>query len=206
MSTGYLIPQAAHRVEETIKRSRFIATAAHAPTEDEARAFIARVRSEFPDANHNCWAYLIGPPGDTARIGMSDDGEPHGTAGRPMLHVLVHSGVGEVAAVVTRYFGGVKLGKGGLVRAYSGLVKLALETLPTAEKITPARLRLTVAYSHVDALKRFLETSVAKVEDEEYGAEVAVTVMLGLEQAEEFKAAVVELTNGEVRMETLKVG
>ncbi|NLG62975.1 MAG: hypothetical protein GX539_12100, partial [Candidatus Cloacimonetes bacterium] len=100
-----------------VQRSRFIATLAHAPDVESARAFIEEVRAEFPDATHNCWAFVAGPPGSTSHVGFSDAGEPHGTAGRPMLDVLLHSGIGEVAAVVTRYFGGVKLGKGGLVRA-----------------------------------------------------------------------------------------
>ena len=115
----YKIPATLHRTEEKIKRSRFIATVAHASTEKDVKTFISMIKKEFPDATHNCWAYVAGPPGDTARVGMSDDGEPHGTAGKPILTVLLHSEIGEIVAVVTRYFGGTKLGKGGLVRAYS---------------------------------------------------------------------------------------
>src|SRR5690625_3641612 len=131
----YPIPARTHRVEQEIQRSRFITTVAHAPTIEEARAFIDSIREEFPDATHNCWAFAAGPPGDTAAIGMSDDGEPHGTAGRPMLTALLHGGVGEIAAVVTRYFGGTKLGTGGLVRAYTSSVQQALESLPTRERV-----------------------------------------------------------------------
>ena len=121
MGKRYNIPQPGlHRCEEIIKRSRFIATVAWAPDVGAAKSFIETIKSEFPDATHNCWAYAAGPPGDTAAVGFSDDGEPHGTAGRPMLNALLHSGIGEAAVVVTRYFGGVKLGSGGLVRAYSG--------------------------------------------------------------------------------------
>ena len=126
----YPVPAAVHRVEQEISRSRFITTVARASTIDEATDFIRRVGAEFADATHNCWAYVIGPPGDTARIGMSDAGEPHGTAGRPMLSALLYSGVGDVVAVVTRYYGGTKLGTGGLVRAYGGGVQQALATLP----------------------------------------------------------------------------
>jgi uncharacterized YigZ family protein len=142
----YPIPAARHRVEEEILRSRFVTTLAYAPTVEEARAFIDEVRVEFDDASHNCWAYVVGQPGSTAQNGMSDDGEPHGTAGRPMLTVLLHSGVGDIAAVVTRYFGGTLLGKGGLVRAYSGGVQYALESLPTAEKVEKSHL--TVLQRH----------------------------------------------------------
>ncbi len=136
----YPIPAAQHRTEEEIRRSRFITTLAHAPTVEDARAVIADVSREFGDASHNCWAYVVGPPGNTAQVGMSDDGEPHGTAGRPMLTVLLHSGVGEIVAVVTRYFGGTLLGKGGLVKAYSGGVQYALETLPLGERVEKAHL------------------------------------------------------------------
>ncbi|MEH6457607.1 MAG: YigZ family protein, partial [Cocleimonas sp.] len=118
----YKIPAKQHRHETIIKRSRFITTIAHASSADEANAFIASIKKEFPDASHNCWAYVAGPAADSAKIGMSDDGEPHGTAGKPMLNVLLHSDIGEIVAVVTRYFGGTKLGPGGLVKAYSGSV------------------------------------------------------------------------------------
>ena len=122
-----LAPGAFHRAEETVRRSRFIVTMARVSSPEEAKAFIDRIREEHAGATHNCWAYNAGAPGDTAQVGASDDGEPKGTAGRPMLTALLHSDVGEVAAVVTRYFGGILLGTGGLVRAYQGSVKLGLE-------------------------------------------------------------------------------
>ena len=133
----YPIPANRTRVEEVILRSRFITTAAPAGTSEAARAFIASIRAEFPDATHHCYAFVAGPPGSTAQIGMSDDGEPGGTAGRPMLAVLLGSGIGDIAVVVTRYYGGTKLGTGGLVRAYSGGVKAVLDALPVCEKISP---------------------------------------------------------------------
>lgn len=126
-----LAPGAFHRAEETVRRSRFIVTMARVSSPEEAKAFIDRIREEHAGATHNCWAYNAGAPGDTAQVGASDDGEPKGTAGRPMLTALLHSDVGEVAAVVTRYFGGILLGTGGLVRAYQGSVKLGLEAFPS---------------------------------------------------------------------------
>ena len=155
----YPIPARTHRVEQEIQRSRFITTVAHAPTIEAARAFIDSIREEFPDATHNCWAFAAGPPGDTAAIGMSDDGEPHGTAGRPMLTALLHGGVGEIAAVVTRYFGGTKLGTGGLVRAYTSSVQQALESLPTRERVDRTTLEVEIDYAHVDALRRIPPTT-----------------------------------------------
>jgi len=131
----YPVPAADHRVEQTIERSRFVCTVRRVDSPGAAQSFIREMSAEFADASHNCWAYVAGPPGSTNVIGMSDAGEPHGTAGRPMLTVLLHSGVGEIAAVVTRYFGGTKLGTGGLVKAYGGIVQLALESLPLAERV-----------------------------------------------------------------------
>ena len=136
-------------MEEEIRRSRFVATLARAESAAAAQAFVRSVQAEFADATHNCWAYVVGAPGSTGRVGMSDAGEPHGTAGRPMLTVLLHSGVGDVAAVVTRYYGGTKLGTGGLVKAYSGCVQQALATLPTAERVTWVPLAVTVDYAAV---------------------------------------------------------
>ena len=98
--TRYVIPASRHRTGQVIDRSRFICTIASVTSPDEAHAFIHEVSAEFPNASHHCWAFVLGPPGNTDRIGMSDDGEPHGTAGRPMLTVLTHSGVGDIAAVV----------------------------------------------------------------------------------------------------------
>lgn len=118
-----LAPGEIHREEEVIRRSRFIVSMARVQGPDQAKAFIERIRVEHPDATHNCWAFQAGPAGSTAFAGCSDDGEPKGTAGRPMLTVLLHCGVGEIAAVVTRYFGGTLLGTGGLVHAYQGMVK-----------------------------------------------------------------------------------
>src|SRR5665811_1552158 len=116
----YPIPAGRARVEDIILRSRFITTAGPASGSEEARAFVAAVRSEFADASHNCYAFVAGPPGSSAQVGMSDDGEPGGTAGRPMLAALLGCGIGDIVVVVSRYFGGTLLGTGGLVRAYAG--------------------------------------------------------------------------------------
>lgn len=197
----YPIPGARHRVEEEINRSRFITTVAHTPTVEEARLFIESVRQDFPDAGHNCWAYVIGPPAATGQIGMSDDGEPHGTAGRPMLTVLLHSGMGDICAVVTRYFGGILLGKGGLVKAYSGGVQLALETLPQSEKIKTVQLQVMVDYAAVTPLKRLLPEYEAETRHEEYAVDVTYTLELPESQVAPFTEAVTTLTNGQALIE-----
>ena len=197
----YPIPAGTYRTEEEIKRSRFITTLNYTPAVEEARAFVGQVRVEFPDASHNCWAYLVGPPGSSGTVGMSDDGEPHGTAGRPMLGVLLHSGVGDVTAVVTRYFGGTKLGKGGLVRAYSGGVQAVLEKLPLADRIVYKRLSVVIDYASVTPFQRLLPECEAEVENEVYGADVEFHLKLPQERVGAFKAALVDLTNGQIIIE-----
>jgi len=193
----YAIPSRIYRVEELIQRSRFITTAAHAPDANAANAFVDSVRELFPDATHHCWAFVAGPPGSTAHIGMSDDGEPHGTAGRPMLTVLLHSGVGEVVTVCTRYFGGVKLGTGGLSRAYAGGVKLLLQTLPTELEIKRVHVSVRVAYPHVESLQRLLDDLEVVVEHEEYGEEVRYQIAVPTMTLETLREQLAQLTSGE---------
>ncbi|MDZ7778763.1 MAG: YigZ family protein [Gemmatimonadota bacterium] len=195
-SSRYAIPARIHRVEETIQRSRFVTTLAHAPDADAAHAFVERIRSELPEATHHCWAFVAGPPGSTGHIGMSDDGEPHGTAGRPMLTALLHSGVGEVVAVCARWFGGVKLGTGGLGRAYASGVKLALEHLPTEERVDRVPVRVTVGYPDVDALQRLVAEMEVVVEDESYGQEVRYDLAVPATVLDAFEEAVAEATRG----------
>ena len=197
----YPVPARQHRVEERIKQSRFITTLARAATAAEAHAFIDRIRAEFDDATHNCWAFVAGPPGSTADVGMSDDGEPHGTAGRPMLEALLHAEVGEVAAVVTRYYGGVKLGKGGLQRAYSGGVQKALDSLPIMERVHRSTVWVTVEYAERDPMVRTAERMDAVLLDEEYGADVRLKVAVPSRQLAEFRHAVAEVTGGKGTIE-----
>ena len=199
----YLIPAATHCVEEEIKRSRFITTVAYTPTVDAARSFIARVCAESTDASHHCWAHVIGAPGSTRHVGMSDDGEPHGTAGRPMLTVLLHSGIGDVTAVVTRYFGGTLLGTGGLVKAYSGGVQLALSTLSLAEHVPSATLDLVVDYAAITLLQRMLPAFEATIIHQEFSADASYRIKLPLEHIVRFQAELLELTNGQALFEVI---
>lgn len=196
----YIIPNlpmdGMHRTQTVIRRSRFITSVGHAPDPEAAKAFVEVIRREFPDATHNCWAFVAGPPGNTARVGFSDDGEPHGTAGRPMLTVLLHGGVGELVAVVTRYFGGVKLGAGGLVRAYQGAVQENLQTLPVCERVTPERLHVIVDYSHVDRLRRLLPLYEASVVEEHFAMDAAFILTLPRECVDSFTGTLIEQTGG----------
>jgi len=197
----YPIPARTERTEEEIKRSRFITTLAYTPTVEAARALITDIRTEFADATHNCWAYVIGPPGSTSQIGMSDDGEPHGSAGRPMLTVLLHAGVGDITAVVTRYFGGTLLGVGGLVRAYSGGVQLALATLPTVVRVPTALLEVILDYTAVTPFQRLAPAFEAVVVSQEFGLDASYRVKLPLDQVAGFSSAIAEMTNGQALVE-----
>lgn len=194
----YNIPKTIYRTEETIRRSRFIATIAHASSEEDAKTFISKIKNEFPDASHNCWAYVAGAPGDTARIGMSDDGEPHGTAGKPMLTVLLHSEIGEIAAVVTRYFGGTKLGTGGLVRAYSGSVKKALAGLSVIEKKDTLPFTIISDYSKITTVKQMINAFNAEIIKEKYEADVHFEIELPKHVEDRFIQTITDVTNGEI--------
>lgn len=197
MSGRYPIPAVEVRVVEVIDRSRFITTMGPAPTVEAARALIDRLRVEFADATHNCWAYVVGPPGSTAHVGLSDDGEPSGTAGKPMLQVLSGSGVGDIAVVVTRYFGGIKLGTGGLVRAYSGGVKAALAVLPRSERVERRRMTVTIPYRLFEQTQRLLPAYEAETLGVDYTADVQLHLWLPQEHVDALHQAVRELSGGQ---------
>ena len=131
---SWLIPAEPVTFVEEIKKSRFITLLAHTDGVEAAKAFVESVRAEHPDARHHCVAWVAGPPDDSQQLGFSDDGEPAGTAGKPMLSQLMGSGVGEITAVVVRYYGGILLGTGGLVKAYGSGVQQALNMLTTIRK------------------------------------------------------------------------
>ncbi|MEI6892695.1 MAG: YigZ family protein [Pontiella sp.] len=184
-TTRYLVPAALHKAETTEKKSRFIATLQRVKTPEAAKMFLEQIRAEYPDARHHCWAYVAGPAGSTHSCGMSDDGEPHGTAGRPMLQVLQNCGIGEIMIVVTRYFGGTKLGTGGLVRAYTGAVQAALESLPTEEAIEKERVVLQVAFEHEQSLRHQLNLLNLPIGDVQYGTGVSVSTEIPTDQFED---------------------
>jgi uncharacterized YigZ family protein len=201
----YPIPAATHRVEQTIRRSRFVATLGHAPDPAAAAAFVRGVGAEFPDATHNCWAFVAGAPGSTAQAGMSDAGETHGTAGRPMLTALLHGGVGEVVAVVSRWYGGVKLGTGGLVRAYGGAVQQALATLPLIEKVRLTVLIVSLDWAGHAALQSLLAASEAEVLSQSFDAGATVRIRLPVTREAGFRAALLDATRGRARFSAADV-
>ena len=196
----YPVPAGPHRVEADIQRSRFITSIAPAPTVDDATQFVRAVSNEFADATHNCWAYVVGPPGSTAQVGMSDDGEPHGTAGRPMLGVLLHADVGDVVVVVTRYYGGQKLGTGGLVRAYGGGVQLALASVPRAEHVRLASARVVIDYPHVDAVQQLLSALEVRVVGQDYLERVRYELELPVANLDALRHALLDITRGQTEL------
>lgn len=196
----YMIPFGKHRVEQTIDRSRFICTIQRVQDESAARAMLRELNAEFQDATHNCWAYVAGPPGSTNAIGMSDAGEPHGTAGRPMLTVLLHSGVGEIGAVVTRYYGGTKLGTGGLVKAYGGIVQAALEDVPVVERVDYVNVAISVGYTSITAIQRAIAALAAEIVEQEFGIDVRFNVRVPRENVEALRLTVAGATGGDGRM------
>ena len=191
------IPAAETRVELTVVNSRFIATIAPAFTVDEARAFVGRVRAEFADASHNVPAYLIGH-GATTIAHCHDDGEPSGTAGRPMLAVLQGSGLGDVTLVVTRYFGGTKLGTGGLVRAYGDAARAALAALPRAEKVATVTALVEAPYPLLERLRLLAAAHGGQTLEEEFAAAITLTLRFRAERYDAFTAALRELSHGAV--------
>lgn len=196
-----LRPGEVFRVEQKIKRSRFIASVGHTPGVEEAKAFIEQIKAEFEDARHNCWAYCAGAAGSTDRIGASDDGEPHGTAGRPMLTAVTHSGIGEVTVVVTRYFGGILLGTGGLVKAYQSSVKMALEAVPTRIRTKTKRIKFSVEHRFVNQVLRKIETANGRILEKNFDMDADFDVEIPEDLAETFAKELEELTRGALLIE-----
>lgn len=199
----YPVPAQQTRVEIRVKNSRFIATLAPAFSVEEARDFIARTREEFADATHNVPAYVIGH-GAAVTAHCNDDGEPSGTAGRPALAVLQGSGLGDAALVITRYFGGTKLGAGGLVRAYGDAARAVLQATPRAERVPTHTVRVTAPYALFEQLRLLLAAHGGLTVHETFAAEVTVTALFAQERLHAFQEALRELSNGTLAAEILE--
>ena len=159
---GYPIAVGEVEVEVRAKNSRFIGCAAPAESVDDAKAFIAAMRERYPDASHHCYAFAAGY-GATVTHGMSDDGEPSGTAGKPMLAVVQGAGIGDVVVVATRYFGGTKLGTGGLVKAYTETAQAALEAVPVEMKVETELLSVNLSYDSYAPCKKRIKLSLIHI-------------------------------------------
>ena len=184
------------------KKSRFIANIFPVTTEEEALEKITAMRKKYYDARHNCSAFVIGSKGELTR--SSDDGEPSGTAGRPMLEVLTGSGIRNIAVVVTRYFGGVLLGTGGLVRAYSGAVKMALEQCETITRRYGVQMLIKTDYNGVGKIQYLLGSKDVVIQDSVYAEDVQMTVLVPIEEYDRLCKELVEATNGRVGLEEVE--
>ena len=187
----YLIPAQPAQFEEEIKKSVFITYLAHTPSVEAAKAFVEQIKTKHSDARHNCWGFVAGRPEDSMKWGFSDDGEPSGTAGKPILAQLSGSGVGEITAVVTRYSGGIKLGTGGLVKAYGGGVQQALKLLQTIEKKITTKLRLELDYGFMPIAQSLMPQFSAVEVDAEYSDQVVLLVEIELREVRAFTQAII---------------
>ncbi|MDF9400467.1 YigZ family protein [Vibrio sp. 1180_3] len=182
----YLIPALPAQFEEEIKKSLFITYLAHTPNVEAAKAFVEQIKAKHSDARHNCWGFVAGRPEDSMLWGFSDDGEPSGTAGKPILAQLSGSGVGELTAVVTRYSGGIRLGTGGLVKAYGGGVQQALKLLQTIEKKITVKLRLTLDYGFLPIAQSIMVQYEAIEFEANYMEQVELIIEIELRQVDAF--------------------
>ncbi len=184
------------QVQEEIKKSRFICHIKRVTTEEEARNFIQAVKKEHYKATHNCSAFILGERSEMKR--SSDDGEPSGTAGVPMLGVLENHQLTNVCAVVTRYFGGIKLGAGGLIRAYAGSVALAIKEIGSVHIKEQLGLRLTLSYSQYQELPNFLKAKQLQEQDTAFTDQVQTTIFVDKDDKESVIESLIELFNGKI--------
>jgi len=184
----YPAPKTHQTFELEVKRSRFITSVVPVDGKTAAKAELEKVRSTWPDANHHCWAMVAGAPNDVFQQDQSDDGEPKGTAGKPMLNVLLHSGLGNTLVVVTRYFGGVKLGAGGLVRAYSQSVSGALAEAITSPVLLREFIHIEMDYSNLATLEHRLKALDITIEDRNFTDTVQLRLAYPARHRQELEA------------------
>ena len=182
-------PVPAKRVETLyeIKKSKFIACAGFANSRESAMALLDSVKQRYPDARHHCWAYVFGNPNSPSSAAMADDGEPSGTAGKPILNVLQHKDIGDIMIIVTRYFGGIKLGAGGLVRAYSAAAQQAIDALEVRQEIKLEPLSVDIDFKHEQFVRHLVEQAQGKIANCIYGSSVVINVELPLDALEDFR-------------------
>ncbi|WP_435928237.1 IMPACT family protein [Dryocola sp. BD613] len=197
---SWLIPAETLTVSEEIKKSRFITQVAHTDGIAAAKAFVEQARAQHPDARHHCWAWVAGAPNDSQQLGFSDDGEPAGTAGKPMLAQLMGSGIGEITAVVVRYYGGIKLGTGGLVKAYGGGVQLALNQLPAVLKVPLTEYTLRCDYAQLAGIEALLKQFDGLIVQSEFQASVLLKVALPQTRLAEFSLRLADFSRGSLHL------
>jgi uncharacterized YigZ family protein len=199
----YYVPARELETETRALNSRFIASIKPAQSRQEAERYLDLIRKRYPDASHHVPAYVIGH-GSSVLAHTSDDGEPSGTAGRPALAVLKGSGLGDSALVITRYFGGTKLGTGGLVKAYGDAARKAVQLVPKAKKITADLLELEVAYPVYEHLLKIISNCGGVIQDQSFQVDVSLTILLPSEAYDHFSSVFNTLTRGKGGLKILK--
>lgn len=196
----YAIPAESVSAEEVIKKSRFITLLRHTDNVEAARAFIREVKAQHPAAAHHCSAFIAGAPWDSQVLGFSDDGEPSGTAGKPMLAQLQGSGAGEITAVVVRYFGGIELGTGGLVKAYGQGVQKALKLMPVLTKIPMRTLTLEIDYTMISDMTYLVSRFNGHIVSQTFQEGVSITFTLPIDQIAGFERNLRDLSRGSLQL------
>ncbi|TCJ94040.1 putative YigZ family protein [Volucribacter psittacicida] len=200
----YFIPKSAVVFEEEIKKSRFITYLRQVDNLEQARAFWQQMRQQHPNARHHCWATVAGSPDDSQQYGFSDDGEPAGTAGKPMLSALMGSHIGEICAVVVRYYGGIQLGTGGLVRAYGNGVQQALKLLETEIKVLRDPYLLSCDYGQINWLQIVFEKYDIVLEKQDFAERVHFQLAISAQNVEAFRQEITERSAGQLSIEKVR--
>lgn len=203
MTKDYLVPLNEIRREHIVVNSRFIATLAPVFSLDEAQAFIKRIKKEFADASHNVPAYVVGG-GNTVSEFCSDDGEPSGTSGKPALAVLRGSGLGDVAVVVTRYFGGTKLGTGGLVKAYTESTQMVVNAVERGRRVEVNVSMLAIPYNLLERVRLMVGRNNGEIMGEEFAEDVTMTLQFPVEFVGGFQNELQELSAGKLKAEVIE--
>ena len=203
MTKPYSVPLAEIRREQVVINSRFIATLAPVFSVEEARAFIGHIKKEFADARHNVPAYIIGG-GNTVTEFCSDDGEPAGTSGKPALAVLRGSGLGDVAVVVTRYFGGTLLGTGGLVKAYTEATQSVVNAVERGRRIEVSVSLLVIPYNLLERVRLMVKRDGGEVVGEDFAGDITMTLQFPIEAFESFQKELQELSAGKLKAEVIE--
>ena len=197
---SYFTPSEPQRFELELKRSRFLTSIGPVPNKAEAKDFIQKLRDEFPDANHHCWAMVAGRPDDVYQQDQSDDGEPKGTAGKPMLNLLQHSGLGNTVVVVTRYFGGVKLGAGGLVRAYTQCVSESLKELKTVEFLIREPIEIKLPYSLLDSFEHAIKDTNIEITEKIFTESIRLNLLVSEKDLKSLDEIINSIGNGVIKI------
>lgn len=203
MLKNYVIPLHEIRRDHVVVNSRFIATLAPVFSIEDARAFIARIKKEFSDASHNVPAYIIGG-GNTVTEYFSDDGEPSGTAGKPALAVLRGSGLGDVAVVVTRYFGGTLLGTGGLVKAYTESTQLVVHAVERGRRVPVHVAMVAIPYNLLERVRLLVARRGGDILDEDFGGDITLTMQFAVDSFEGFQTELREISAGKLQAEVIE--